>query len=120
MAQENLTAYERMKLGLFLISQLGGKTLLGDGRYDEGAAAAFNQAAEIAQDVLTAVDELEETDKEVGEKRNWRKYRVRTCYTMHFCEICRNAISLGEIYFDGGYGRRAHVECVEKQEGAGA
>jgi len=31
-------------------------------------------------------------------KINWRKYKVRTCM------------------IDGGYGRRAHVECVEKTE----
>src|SRR5688572_4507885 len=34
---------------LVLIAGHGGKTLIGDGRYDEGAARAFDQMADIAR-----------------------------------------------------------------------
>jgi hypothetical protein len=37
---------------LELISSFGGKTLIGDGRYDEGAAHAFAQAADVASAAL--------------------------------------------------------------------
>jgi hypothetical protein len=49
-------------------------------------------------------------------QRNFRKYTARRCMSLHFCEVCRKDIALGELYFDGGYGRRAHVECVENEE----
>ena len=39
-------------------------------------------------------------------------YRVRVCRTLHECCLCSRGISLGEVYYDGGYGRRAHVLCV--------
>jgi len=58
-----------------------------------------------------------QVDEQVIRPINWRKYNVRTCMSLHECKICRSDINLGEIYFDGGYSRRAHVECVEKQEG---
>ena len=45
---------------------------------------------------------------------NWAKYPLRRCLTMHHCAICDKTISLGENYRDGGYGRRAHVDCVYK------
>lgn len=41
----------------------------------------------------------------------WWKYPKRTCRTMHDCCICKNTISYGEQYYDGGYSRRAHVIC---------
>ena len=31
---------------------------------------------------------------------------------MHTCKICGSIIRFGERYYDGGYGRRAHVVCV--------
>jgi hypothetical protein len=37
---------------LELIASFGGKTLIGDGRYDEGAAHAFAQAADVASAAL--------------------------------------------------------------------
>jgi len=46
-------------------------------------------------------------------KINWEKYTVRTCMSLHECKLCSEKITLGEIYYDGGYGRRAHVACVE-------
>jgi hypothetical protein len=47
---------------------------------------------------------------------NFRGYAQRTCKTMHECQLCHNVITLGQEYFDGGVGRRAHVTCVQKAE----
>lgn len=44
---------EKLRKLLALIASHKGKTLLGDGRYDEGANAAFEQMAAIAQDALS-------------------------------------------------------------------
>jgi hypothetical protein len=33
---------------------------------------------------------------------------------MHECAICWGKINLGQRYYDGGHGRRAHVDCVAK------
>lgn len=44
--------------------------------------------------------------------KRWAKYPVRTCYTMHECEICEEDIVDGQTYHDGGHGRRAHTTCV--------
>lgn len=41
------------------------------------------------------------------------KYPVRRCYTRHECAICNEAITLGQVYYDGGYGKRAHLACAE-------
>ena len=38
---------------------------------------------------------------------------VRTCYTMHDCCLCPVIIVSGRKYHDGGYGKRAHIECVQ-------
>ena len=45
---------------------------------------------------------------------DYRKYPVRMCMTCHHCEICKRSIVIGETYYDGGYSRRAHVNCVDK------
>jgi len=45
--------------------------------------------------------------------RIMRKPR-RTCMTMHHCELCNQPIMAGERYHDGGYGMRAHTQCVVK------
>ena len=42
----------------------------------------------------------------------WGRYPVRTCRSLHHCEICCLDIVLGEPYRDGGYSRRAHVTCT--------
>jgi len=42
----------------------------------------------------------------------WRAYPVRQCRTMHTCRLCRRRIDDGGFYYDGGYGKRAHVGCV--------
>jgi hypothetical protein len=44
------------------------------------------------------------------------KKPIRTCRSLHFCELCGKSITLGERYHDGGYGYRAHVECVAARE----
>lgn len=44
--------------------------------------------------------------------RPWRSYKVRTCCSMHECALCNKDILLGQTYYDGGYGRRAHEDCV--------
>lgn len=44
----------------------------------------------------------------------WGKYPLRRCLTMHHCKICDHDICLGEMYYDGGYGRRAHQACATK------
>jgi hypothetical protein len=41
-------------------------------------------------------------------------YDLRCCRTMLHCAICDRAISYGEQYYDGGYGRRAHEFCVNE------
>lgn len=40
------------------------------------------------------------------------KYPLRTCYSMHDCAVCGGTISLGQRYYDGGYGRRIHEACA--------
>ena len=43
---------------------------------------------------------------------DFSKYPVRTCQSLHCCDVCGESITLGQEYRDGGYGRRAHVACV--------
>jgi hypothetical protein len=46
---------------------------------------------------------------------DWEKYPIRLCYTMHECSLCGGKIRSYTRYHDGGYGRRAHVRCVEQK-----
>lgn len=46
----------------------------------------------------------------------WGRYPIRTCRSLHHCEICEKDITLGERYYDGGYNRRGHVSCVESEK----
>lgn len=41
-------------------------------------------------------------------------YIIRKCRTLHHCEWCGKSIVDGELYHDGGYGKRAHVMCVKQ------
>ncbi len=43
-----------------------------------------------------------------------KKKPLRVCQTLHECCLCTHQIKLGEHYYDGGYGRRAHLDCVDK------
>ena len=47
---------------------------------------------------------------------DYTKYKIRTCQTMHQCAVCKNKISYGEQYHDGGDMRRAHVRCAEEHK----
>lgn len=47
---------------------------------------------------------------------NYVKYKTRTCKTLHYCAVCNNDILPGERYHDGGYGRRAHIDCASSYE----
>lgn len=57
-------------------------------------------------------------------KDAWSRFPVRCCYRMHeqygkkpdSCRICGKRISVMNRYFDGGRGRRAHVDCVERAD----
>jgi len=40
---------------------------------------------------------------------------LRMCRTMHVCCLCAHAIRKGYSYYDGGYGRRAHVHCAKEE-----
>ena len=39
------------------------------------------------------------------------EYPARICKSQHACYLCMKDIKYGERYYDGGYGRRAHVKC---------
>ena len=39
---------------------------------------------------------------------------LRTCISSHECCFCDQTIRLGDLYRDGGYGRRAHQNCMVK------
>ncbi len=41
-------------------------------------------------------------------------YPVRRAQLSHECLVCGDEIHFGELYHDGGYGRRAHQVCVER------
>lgn len=44
----------------------------------------------------------------------WLRRKLRCCYSLHECQLCGQPIKLGEYYRDGGYGRRAHNDCIDK------
>lgn len=46
--------------------------------------------------------------------RKLTDYKLRRCYSMHDCCVCKHTISLGQLYYDGGYGRRAHEACARR------
>jgi hypothetical protein len=43
----------------------------------------------------------------------WIDRPLRTCRSLHHCSVCDKAITIGQSYFDGGYGKRAHEACVD-------
>jgi hypothetical protein len=47
---------------------------------------------------------------------NYTKYKLRKCKSLHDCNICGNRIKYNEYYFDGGYGKRVHKYCAEKEK----
>jgi len=51
-------------------------------------------------------------------KKKYHDYPERTCLSLHDCALCNKPIKLGERYYDGGFGRRVHKDClilIEKQ-----
>jgi hypothetical protein len=42
------------------------------------------------------------------------KYPIRVCRSLLDCELCGQPITMGQYYYDGKYGRRAHEICVER------
>lgn len=42
----------------------------------------------------------------------WDRYPVRTCRSLHHCEVCDKDITYGQRYRDGGFSRRAHDACI--------
>lgn len=42
----------------------------------------------------------------------WQKRKIRTCRWLNHCRLCGRDITEGQRYHDGGYGCRAHVDCV--------
>lgn len=46
-------------------------------------------------------------------KTRWIDRQIRTCRSLHHCEICKRDITVGQRYFDGGYSKRAHESCVD-------
>ena len=45
-------------------------------------------------------------------KKEFYEYPKRTCYSMHYCEVCDSTIHAMQEYYDGGYGKRCHVACA--------
>lgn len=39
---------------------------------------------------------------------------MRVCQSLHSCVLCGEDITLGQEYRDGGYGARAHKECITR------
>jgi hypothetical protein len=52
-------------------------------------------------------------DQQMIATAGFLKYPVRECRSLHFCCICGKDITLGQLYHDGGYGRRCHVDCAD-------
>ena len=57
-----------------------------------------------------------ETPLTVAESRDYTRYKIRTCKSLHFCEVCKGRIEFGHRYYDGGYGKRAHDLCADAEE----
>jgi hypothetical protein len=48
--------------------------------------------------------------------RQYGKYPVRTCLTVHVCPLCGIGIYRGDKYRDGGSGHRVHLNCAEESD----
>jgi hypothetical protein len=47
---------------------------------------------------------------------NYKKYPIRKCRSLHYCNICKRNITDGQLYYDGGYNKRCHVSCIEPDD----
>jgi len=45
-------------------------------------------------------------------RKLWTDYPKRFCRSWHRCALCDGNIYLGQWYYDGGFGRRVHVDCA--------
>ena len=54
----------------------------------------------------------------MSKRKSMCEFPIRRCNSMHRCCRCGENICLGHEYYDGGYGRRAHVNCVKPQNSA--
>lgn len=50
------------------------------------------------------------------DRKPYNQYPLRTCMTMHECQICGQRIDIGEEYYDGGLSRRVHKVCFDEQQ----
>ena len=41
---------------------------------------------------------------------------IRLCRATYTCHVCGGRIKWGELYYDGGAGKRWHVECEKKEQ----
>lgn len=51
----------------------------------------------------------------MARKRLLETYPERLCLSVHECCLCKNKITYGQSYHDGGYGRRAHTQCAMEE-----
>jgi hypothetical protein len=49
---------------------------------------------------------------------NASTYPIRFCKYGDVCNICEEKIWVAQKYYDGGYGRRAHILCAPKPTAA--
>ena len=54
--------------------------------------------------------EISLVDKPIEEWLKLTKYPVRVCRWVHECILCDIKIRTGDQYYDGGYGKRAHIK----------
>ena len=52
-------------------------------------------------------------EEQMKSRQHYTEYPKRNCKSLHFCELCRQDITFGQDYYDGGYGYRAHDLCAE-------
>ncbi len=45
-------------------------------------------------------------------RKTFYEYPKRICRYLNHCAVCDQPIKAGQEYYDGGYGRRCHVECA--------
>jgi hypothetical protein len=68
-------------------------------RFDRNGIERKYKVGHVAKGVKRSKDTLDKKPR-------------RICYSVHECCVCHTAILCGQEYYDGGYGRRAHVKCI--------
>jgi len=77
---------------------------------DKLRESAFKKRINTRRSGLEATVELMR-----AEPIDYGKYPVRTCRSLHHCEICGKDITHGNSYHDGRPGKRAHVLCEKER-----